>query len=50
VAESCLIADALTKPALILQEASGPLLTRFGASAHLYDSSRGWRHLPGTKP
>ena len=45
VAESCLIADALTKPVLILQEASGALLRRFGASAHLCDATCGWRHL-----
>jgi thiamine biosynthesis lipoprotein len=49
VADSCLIADALTKPVLILQETSSALLRRFGASAHLYDASRGWRHLPGAE-
>jgi len=49
VAESCLLADALTKPVLILQEASDALLQRFGASAHLYDANRGWRHLPGAQ-
>ncbi len=49
VAESCVIADALTKPVLILQEASGALLRRFGASAHLYDALRRWRHLTGAE-
>jgi thiamine biosynthesis lipoprotein len=47
VAQSCLIADALTKPVLILQERSELLLRRFGASAHLHDTVQGWRHVCG---
>lgn len=47
VAESCLLADALTKPVLILEEESETLLQRFGASAHLHDARHGWRHLSG---
>jgi|KBSMisStandDraft_5_1062788.scaffolds.fasta_scaffold267732_2 thiamine biosynthesis lipoprotein len=46
VAQSCLIADALTKPVLILQDESEGLLRRYGAVAHLHDRLRGWRHLP----
>jgi thiamine biosynthesis lipoprotein len=45
LAQHCVTADALTKVALALQEHSEPLLRRIGASAHLYDSERGWRHL-----
>jgi thiamine biosynthesis lipoprotein len=45
VAESCLIADALTKPVLILQDQSLSLLRRYGAMAHLYDPIRGWTHI-----
>jgi thiamine biosynthesis lipoprotein len=47
VAESCLVADALTKPVLILQEQSQELLRRYGARAYLHDPIRGWRHLSG---
>jgi thiamine biosynthesis lipoprotein len=47
VAQSCLIADALTKPVLILQDESEGLLRRYGAVAHLHDPVRGWRDLPG---
>ncbi len=45
LAQHCVTADALTKGVLALQEHSEPLLRQFGASAHLYDSARGWRHL-----
>jgi thiamine biosynthesis lipoprotein len=45
LAQHCVTADALTKIVLALEEHSEPLLRRFGASAHLYDSARGWRHL-----
>lgn len=45
VAERCVVADALTKVVLVLQEQSEPLLRRLGASAHLHDSRQGWRHL-----
>jgi thiamine biosynthesis lipoprotein len=44
VAESCMIADALTKPVLVLQDKCVPLLRRYGASAHIHDPERGWRH------
>jgi thiamine biosynthesis lipoprotein len=44
VAESCMMADALTKPVLVLQEESTALLRRYGASAHIHDPERGWRH------
>jgi FAD:protein FMN transferase len=45
VAGRCVTADALTKIALAMQEESEPLLLRYGASAHLFDAERGWRHL-----
>ena len=45
LAQHCVTADALTKVVLAVQEHSEPLLQRFGASAHLYDSARGWQHL-----
>lgn len=48
VARSCIIADALTKIVLGMEEASGPLLRRYGASAHLHDPGKGWRHLGGS--
>jgi thiamine biosynthesis lipoprotein len=45
LAEHCVVADALTKVVLALQEQSEPLLRRCGASAHLHDSRHGWRHF-----
>lgn len=45
LAQHCVTADALTKVVLAREEHSEPLLRRLGASAHLYDSARGWRHL-----
>jgi thiamine biosynthesis lipoprotein len=45
VAESCMIADALTKPALILGTDAAALLARFGAAAHWHESQQGWRHM-----
>jgi thiamine biosynthesis lipoprotein len=45
IAESCMIADALTKPALILRERSENLLSRYGACAHLHAPGAGWMHL-----
>lgn len=47
VAESCMIADALTKPVLILGDACEGLLRRYGACAHLHDPVGGWSHFPG---
>ena len=44
VAERCIVADALTKIVLALDEQSEPILRRYGASAHLHDG-RGWRHF-----
>jgi len=45
LAQHCVTADAVTKVVLALEDQSEPLLRRLGASAHLYDSARGWRHL-----
>jgi len=45
IADSCMIADALTKPVLILGEDARPLLNHYGADAHLHDPVHGWRHL-----
>jgi len=46
VAETCLIADALTKPVLALGADSEDLLREFRALAHFHDPALGWRHLP----
>jgi thiamine biosynthesis lipoprotein len=46
VAETCVIADALTKPVLALGTESQQLLRQFGALAHFHDPALGWRHLP----
>jgi thiamine biosynthesis lipoprotein len=46
VAETCLVADALTKPVLALGAESDALLRAFGALAHFHDPALGWRHLP----
>lgn len=45
VAESCVVADALTKVVMAEGINSACLLRRFGASAHLHDPVRGWEHL-----
>ena len=45
VAETCLIADALTKPVLALAAESEGLLRKFGALAHFHDPAFGWRHF-----
>jgi thiamine biosynthesis lipoprotein len=45
IAESCLIADALTKPVLALGPQSEPILRQFGALAHFHDPAFGWSHL-----
>jgi thiamine biosynthesis lipoprotein len=44
-ASRCILADALTKIVLAAQEKSEGILGRYNASAHLYDSRRGWLHL-----
>ena len=45
VAKRCMIADALTKVVMALQEQSEPHLRNYGASAHVHDSHHGWRHF-----
>ena len=45
VAEHCIVADALTKVVLGMQDQSEPLLRQCGASAHLLDSQRQWQHF-----
>ena len=45
VAETCLIADALTKVVLADARLGERLLRRHGASACLHDRARGWRLL-----
>jgi FAD:protein FMN transferase len=45
VAESCLAADALTRPVLARAADSAPLLQRYGASAPLNDPRFGWQHI-----
>ena len=45
IAESCLIADALTKPVLALGAQSEHVLRQLGALAHFHDPALGWRHL-----
>lgn len=50
VAESCAVADALTKPILALGERSDALLRRFGATAHLRRANGEWQHFGGSAP
>lgn len=45
VAETCLIADALTKPVLALGTESENLLHEFRAHAHFHEPAIGWFHL-----
>lgn len=49
ITETCMIADALTKPLLIMGEASLPVLKRYRAVAHLHDPRHGWRELSGNR-
>lgn len=44
-AQSCAIADALTKVVLIGERRAEPALQLFSAEAHFYDRRWGWRHL-----
>lgn len=44
-APECVLADALTKAALALGEAAGPILARLGAEAHLIGPERTWLSL-----
>jgi thiamine biosynthesis lipoprotein len=46
VAETCLFADALTKPVLASGAESEGLLRAFGALAHFHDPALGWQHFP----
>ena len=43
-APACVLADALTKMVIVLGEAAGPVLARYGASA-LFMSARGEVHV-----
>jgi thiamine biosynthesis lipoprotein len=45
VAESCAVADALTKPVLALGARCGAALGRLGATAHLLDAKGDWQRL-----
>ncbi|HLH04163.1 MAG TPA: FAD:protein FMN transferase [Bryobacteraceae bacterium] len=45
LAESCMIADALTKVVMAMGSGSRPILGEFGAAAHLWDASTGWQSL-----
>lgn len=45
VARRCVVADALTKVVLAEGANSRQMLQYFGASAHVYDAQRGWKHL-----
>lgn len=45
LAEQCVVADALTKVVMAKGADCLALLGRFGASAHIHDPGRGWRHL-----
>jgi thiamine biosynthesis lipoprotein len=44
-AESCVLADALTKVVLACGKRADAVLKRFSAQAHLYDRRWGWRSL-----
>jgi thiamine biosynthesis lipoprotein len=45
VAESCAVADALTKPILALGEHCDALLRHLGATAHLIHANGDWQHF-----
>jgi thiamine biosynthesis lipoprotein len=47
VAESCVVADALTKVVMAEGPRSAHVLRRFGASAYLHDPHRDWQRLGG---
>jgi thiamine biosynthesis lipoprotein len=44
-AESCAVADALTKPVLALGPRCAGVVRGFGAMAHLLDADGTWRHF-----
>ena len=46
LAESCMIADALTKVVLATSDIVPGLLGHYGATALVYDQGTGWRQLP----
>ena len=48
VAESCSVADALTKPVLALGRGCDLVLRRFGATAHLLGADGNWQHFGAT--
>jgi FAD:protein FMN transferase len=48
LAESCAVADALTKPVLALGQSCDLVLRRFGATAHLLDTYGNWQHFGAT--
>jgi thiamine biosynthesis lipoprotein len=48
-AESCAVADALTKPVLSLGPRSADVLRRFGATAHMLDAFGTWKHFGATE-
>lgn len=50
VAETCLIADALTKPVLALGSKSQEVLRAFGAFAYFHDPASGWRRIAELSP
>lgn len=45
VAETCLVADALTKVVMIEGDAAGPVLQSMGATAYVGEARRSWRLL-----
>lgn len=45
VAESCLVADALTKVVMAEGVGSSELLQQYGAIAHIHDAMAGWQHF-----
>ncbi|MDO8863617.1 FAD:protein FMN transferase [Haliea sp. E1-2-M8] len=49
LAESCLMADALTKVVLALGEDARPLLSRCNATALFYDPETGWKQIAGSR-
>jgi thiamine biosynthesis lipoprotein len=45
VARECMLADALTKVVMALEEQSEPILVEYGATAYHETNARGWRTL-----
>lgn len=46
LAEDCMVADALTKVVLILGDNALPVLSKFAATAFMFEKETGWQQIP----